>query len=423
MKSIVLYFQVHQPRRLRPYSYFEIGTGAPYFNDDLDKKIIQRIARDCYLPANRILLDLVRQNPEIRIAFSISGMAIRQFEQYVPEVIESFRQLGATQSVEFLGETNYHTLASEMSGREFEDQVVAHSQKMNDLFNVTPKTFRNTELVYSNEVAQRVAALGFNVVLAEGVSSVLHGKHAGQVFESRQMKVLLRNYRLSDEIGFRYRQDDSVLTTERFLSYIDSLPENENTIVVGLDYETFGEHQKKQTGILDFFRKLIEDIDRHPRLRFATPCDLTHEPSCGILDVQDPIAWADESKDLSAWLGNNMQREAFDLIQKFGKDVLELRDEALLDTWRCLQTSDHFYYMSTKKHGDGAVHSYFSPYSSPYEAFVNYMNVLSDFEILITSKKSELKAEKDPRVEAERERRDSLEPIWVEPLKEEYHAH
>jgi alpha-amylase len=380
----VLYFQVHQPKRLSNLRFFDIGAGSTFFDDDLNGEIVQRIARECYLPANRLLLKLINRHPEIKVAFSLSGVIIDQLEEFAPEVLDSFRALASTGSVEFLSETYYHSLACMMPGKEFESQVAKHSEKMHELFGVRPSVFRNTELIYNDDIGRRISKFGFKGVVADGLERILGLRSANHVFShpGSELKILLRNYRLSDDIAFRFREDGKTLTTEKYLSWLNALPGNEQVVTLALDYETFGEHQKKDTGIFQFLETLLVSVARSKNLKMVTPTEAIEEiDSDSILDVPQFISWADNERDLSAWLGNDMQRDAFDSMLKLEYEVKNLNDENILDQWRNLQTSDHFYYMCTKKGSDGVVHNYFSPYQSPYQAFINFMNILTDFSM------------------------------------------
>ncbi len=391
-KNLILYFQVHQPRRLRTLRFFDIGANRSYFDDDLNKEIIQRVARNCYLPANRLLQKLIEKYPGVRIAFSISGITIDQFEEFAPEVLDSFRALAQTGSVEFLAETYFHSLACVMPGNEFELQVVRHQDKIRRHFGVLPKFFRNTELIYSNELGGRIEQLGFQGVFIDGIDRMLQGQSAHHIYrhpERENLKILLRDYRLSDEISFRFCQKSSTLTAMKYMQWLRAIPENEKVITLAMDYETFGEHQKKETGIFDFLEGLVTALAKDKAFRFMTPSDAVRKvPAVDKLWVPGFISWADDERDLSAWLGNEMQRDAFDSLRKLECDIKDLNETAALKEWRVLQTSDHFYYMSTKRGNDGGVHSYFSPYPSPYEAFINYMNVLTDFGLRVKILKS-----------------------------------
>ena len=383
--NLMLYFQVHQPRRLRSFQFFDIGSHFEYFDDDLNEKILARIARECYIPTNRLLLNLIQKYPDIRITFSISGTTIEQFEQFAPEVLHSFKDLADTGAVEFLAETYYHSLSCLLPGTEFELQVMKHVQKLKEHFNVTPQNFRNTELIYNNDIGRRACALGFNAAITDGIERVLFNRTPHHLYShplEEDFKIYLRNYRLSDDIAFRF--SSGALTVEKYLSWLSQMPDDERLVNLALDYETFGEHKKSNTGIFKFLEDLLVGISNHPGYSMLTPSE-----GIKILDVHSQlfvpnyISWADTERDLSAWLGNDMQRDAFDSLKKLEKNLEIINDPALIHTWRHLQTSDHFYYMSTKKEDDGGVHSYFSPYCSPYEAFINYMNVLSDFSIKI----------------------------------------
>ncbi len=385
-----MYFQVHQPMRLRRFKFFDIGSGSAYFDEALNTEILERIARECYLPANMLLLKLIKKNPSIRIAFSISGVTLDQMEQLTPEVLYSFRALAETGCVEFLAETQYHSLACMIPGIEFEDQVIQHTEKIEKHFGVKPKVFRNTELIYNDDIGARVANLGFNGVFCDGVERILGQRSPHHLYhhpDNKELKIFMRNYRLSDDIAFRFRQNDETLTAEKYLSWIKGIPQEQSLVTVALDYETFGEHQKKSSGIFRFIEELLEEIPKQKNLRMVTPSEsIEIEQSKDSLEVPVHISWADRERDLSAWLGNPIQQDAFETLVGLESRVRQLNDLLLLKCWRLLQTSDHFYYMSTKKDDDGNVHAYFSPYPSPYEAFINYMNVLSDFKMLINRK-------------------------------------
>lgn len=388
----MFYFQVHQPRRLNTLRFFDVGNHRAYFDDDLNRKILQRVAHACYLPANALLQKIIERHPSVKIAFSISGVALDQLEAYAPEVLQSFKALANTGSVEFLTETYYHSLACMMPGNEFEIQVAKHQQKVLKYFGVTSSVFRNTELIYSNSIGSRLAALGFKGVLIDGVDRMTGGRTPHHVFEHAgvdDLKLLLRDYRLSDAIAFRFSNVPEALTADRYIRWLEEVPDEHEVVTLGMDYETFGEHQKKETGIFSFLKSLLTNLSGHSRFRFITPSEAVHK-----IPVKDPlvvpgfISWADEEKDLSAWLGNEMQRDAFDSLVRLEAAVKNIHNKEMLYAWRHLQTSDHFYYMSTKKGSDGEVHTYFSPYPSPYEAFINFMNVLTDFDLRIKTKKA-----------------------------------
>ena len=386
-KSICLYFQVHQPNRLRLYRFFDIGKDSHYYDDFANRTILRRVAQKCYLPMNALLLELIEANKgAFKVAFSISGSVLEQFDRYAPEVIESFRKLAQTGSVEFLSETYYHSLASLASPIEFKNQVLKHKAAIEHYFGVTPKAFRNTELIYSDAIGEMVHDMGFKTMLTEGARHVLGWKSPNFVYTCAQasgLKLLLKNSGLSDDIAFRFSDrgwSDWPLTGEKYLSWLKASAQNDEIVNLFMDYETFGEHQKAASGIFDFMRALPGIVINDGEFEFVTPTQAAkkHRP-VGDLDVMDPVSWADEERDVTAWLGNELQNDAFNKLNDQIEKLALLNDEALWSDFGHLQESDHFYYMCTKFFSDGAVHKYFNPYDTPYEAFINYMNVLSDF--------------------------------------------
>lgn len=399
VRNLILYFQVHQPRRFKPVKFFDIGNGESRYDDYVNQSVIERVAANCYLPTNAMLLRLIKKHPEIKLCFSISGVTLDQFAQYTPEVIESFKALANTGNVEFLGETYYHSLASEMPGHEFEIQALKHAELIETLFGRRPTFFRNTELIYNDEIGKRAALLGFEGIFTDGVQKVLgNDKSCHQVYrhpEEGDLKILLRNYVLSDDIGFRYLHNGNKLTAEQYIKWINDIPVADKIVTIGMDYETFGEHQKKETGIVDFLKKLLRNLATSGYHRMMTPTEAVRTLSCeGKLSVRSTVSWADRERDITAWLGNDIQKDAFETLKKIEADVKSLNDPETTRHWRMLQTSDHFYYMSTKTGSDGSVHNYFSHYASPYEAFINYMNVLSDFSVVVNEKRQALKVRK-----------------------------
>ena len=390
---INLYFQVHQPRRLNKFRFFDIGSDAPYFNDALNESIMKRIALECYLPANKMLLRIIKKNPKVRITFSISGVALEQLHDYAPEVLKTFRMLAATGAVEFLGETYYHSLSSLNQPQEFVAQTKKHHQKIQDLLGVEPAIFRNTELVYSNVIGEAVNAMGFRGMYTEGIESLLKKKPVNKTYSlpGTNFVLFLRNYKLSDDIAFRFsdrKWSQWPLTSDKFITWLKGIPREQDFISIGMDYETFGEHHKSRSGIFRFLEQLITAVARSTRFRFMNPTEAAKRlKQNGKLSIEKTISWADQAKDISAWLGNDLQRDAFDSMLKLYPAVMNSLDMKLINAYNHLQTSDHFYYMSTKKNEDGSVHQYFSPYSSPYEAYMNYMNVLADLEMKTTTHK------------------------------------
>ncbi|MBR3291223.1 MAG: glycoside hydrolase family 57 protein [Bacteroidales bacterium] len=397
-KSVCFYFQVHQPDRLRQFRFFDIGNDFHYLDDFSNRTIVRRVAERCYLPANKMLHDLIlRNNGAFKVAFSISGTAIEQFERYVPEVIDSFKALAATGCVEFLSETYSHSLASLASTAEFKKQVKQHADLMKRLFGVKPTVFRNTELIYSDMIGAAVADMGYDVMLTEGAKHILGWKSPNFVYVNAlnpRMKLLLRNFNLSDDIAFRFSDkgwNSWPLTADKFADWAVSALQKDDVLNLFMDYETFGEHQRSASGIFDFMNALPAAIlARH--IDFSTPSEAARKfQPVAPLHVPYPISWADEERDTSAWLGNDLQEEAFNKLYAMEAEVYKTKDENLVSIFRKLQESDHFYYMCTKFFSDGSVHSYFNPYDTPYEAFINYMNVLADFELRV---KEKLKAKK-----------------------------
>ncbi len=384
MASVCFYFQVHQPYRLRRYSVFD--TDPYYFDDYKNAEICRKVATKCYLPANQVMLDLIRRNQgRFRCSYSITGIAVDQFLAYCPEVIESFKQLAATGCVEFLNETYYHSLAFLYSREEFRQQVVSHAAKMQEVFGYKPQVFRNTELIYNNDLAHYIEEMGFKGILAEGADHILGYRSPTFMYRplgTRNIKLLLKNYRLSDDIAFRFsnRQwNEWPLTAEKFGQWVNQVNGNGYMVNLFMDYETFGEHQWEDTGIFQFMQKLPEIVLQHPDNNFLTLSEATdrYEPE-GTLDVPHMISWADIERDLSAWLGNAMQSNALHEVYRLEKQIKDKADPNLLHDWRRLLTSDHFYYMCTKWFADGDVHKYFNPYDSPYDSYINYMNVLDN---------------------------------------------
>ena len=387
-KSICLYFQVHQPNRLRLYRFFDIGKDSHYYDDFANRTILRRVAQRCYLPTNELLLDLIRAHKgQFKVAFSISGSVLEQFDRYAPEVIDSFRKLAGTGCVEFLAETYYHSLASLASPSEFRNQVMKHKETIEHYFGVTPKSFRNTELIYSDEIGSMVYDMGFKTMLTEGAKHVLGWKSPNYIYSGAlapKLKLLLKNSTLSDDIAFRFSDkswQDWPLTGDKYLGWIKASAQNDEIVNLFMDYETFGEHQKAQSGIFDFMRYFPDVVIKDGEFEFVTPEQAARKhKAVASLDVPDPISWADEERDTSAWLGNELQSDAFNKLYSITEKLSLVKDnEQLWSDFGHLQESDHFYYMCTKFFSDGAVHKYFNPYDTPYEAFINYMNVLSDF--------------------------------------------
>lgn len=398
MPSVCFYFQVHQPFRIKKYKYFDIGKDHNYFNENGDndlnnEKIFKKVARKSYLPTNAVFLDLLKRYPDFKLTFSFSGTVLDQMERYSPETVESFKRLINTGKVEILAETYYHSLAFLYSEKEFEAQVKLHENKIRKLFGYKPKNFRATELAYSNDLAYKVAKMGYEGILGEGVDNTLVWRSPNFLYKpvGSNITLFLKNYKLSDDIAFRFSSSkwkEYPLTASKFAQWISAINGSGEVINLFMDYETFGEHQWEATGIFDFLKILPKEILRHPDNNFLTLAEANqYYKKRGELDVPFFTSWADSERDLSAWTGNLMQQDLLRKIYSLEKEVLASDDNKLIDDWRKLQTSDHFYYMSTKAFCDGTVHNYFSPYESPYEAFISYVNVLNDFKLRIKNKK------------------------------------
>lgn len=390
MVSICFYFQVHQPFRLRHYSVFDIGHNQNYFDDEKNAQICKKVAHKCYLPTNKLMLDLIkRTNGKFRISYSISGVALEQFEKYCPEVLDTFRDLQKTGAVEFIAETYYHSLSYLYSKTEFVEQVKKHEEMLKRLIGAPkPTTFRNTELIYNNELAKFVEDMGYKTILAEGADHVMGWRSPNFVHRPvncEKIALLLKNYRLSDDIAFRFSNrgwTEWPLTVEKFTSWVNAYNGNGETLNLFMDYETFGEHQWEDTGIFKFLEALPFEHLKHPHNDFLTPAEVTAKyPSRGDLDIHHTISWADLERDLSAWLGNKMQNSSIHELYSAEQRVKSSGDPITIEAWRKLTTSDHFYYMCTKWFSDGDVHKYFNPYDSPYDSFIAFMNVFSDIVI------------------------------------------
>lgn len=394
MLNIVFYFQVHQPYRLKHMNVMDIGSGETYFNDPLNREILRKVADKCYLPTNALMLKLIKRHKgQFKIAYSISGVAIDQFKEYYPEVLDSFKALAETGCVEFIGETYYHSLAFLYDQDEFINQVDKHTNLMIQEFGQQPTTFRNTELIYQDRVSDLVYETGrFDTILTEGVPRILEWRNPLYAYKnySRTMNLLLKSYKLSDDIAFRFSDKNwsqHPLTAEKFINWIDQLTWDTDSkknqfLNLFMDYETFGEHQWAETGIFEFLEKLPEKILKREHLVFATPKEtaklVNYQPE--PLAFPEAVSWADEERDLSAWLENDMQNNAIDTLYELFPRVLATNDPNLIEIARKLTTSDHFYYMCTKYFSDGDVHKYFSPYDSPDQAYIYFINALADLE-------------------------------------------
>jgi alpha-amylase len=418
MKTICLYFQIHQPFRYKRFRFFEIGTNHYYYDDYSNESIMRKIANKSYLPANKILLDLFKEyGCRFKVAFSISGTALDQFELYAPDVIESFKQLAKTGCVEFLSETYSHSLSSLKDKAEFESQVKEHDDKIFKLFNVKPTVFRNSELIYNNEIGGWIEDMGFKAVITEGARHILGWKSPNYVYCSAsnpRLKLILKNYRLSDDLSYRFSDrswDQFPLTADKFVSWIKNMDSKEDTLNLFLNYETFGNLQGKETGIFEFLKAFPKVVLSTNKLTFSTPSDLVDAfQPVAQLSVPHSISWADEERDVSAWLGNELQQEAITKLYNLRAKVLQIDDRKILTDWKYLQTSDHFYYMCTKFFIHGSMHTNFNPFSSPYDAFINYMNILSDFELRLNAVFNENSGSTATNIKVEKAKKTSPAP-------------
>jgi alpha-amylase len=384
-----MYFEVHQPMRLNKFSVFNIGeenNRSEYFNRKLNEQIFTKVAKKCYLPTNNLLLEFIRKHDgNFNISFSLTGTFVEYCQDFMPEVIDSFKKLFSTGSVDMMEETYYHSLSSlyeEMD--EFEDQVKMHRQMIKNIFNYKPRVFRNTEAIYDNRIAKKIEDMDYKGILTEGTEKILGWRSPNYLYKpvNGNIKVLLRNYNLSDDVGFRFSAQmwkGWPLTADKYAKWLSKI--QGDIVNLFMDYETFGEHQWTETGIFDFLRHLPAEVLKHKHMDFITTSAAVEKYEVvGEIDVPWAISWADEDRNVSTWLGNDMQIACFNELKDIGHKIKEKNDRELLETWRKLQTSDHLYYCSTKGLADGDVHAYFSPYDGPYDGFINFMNILQDLK-------------------------------------------
>lgn len=422
MPNICFYFQVHQPFRIKRYRIFDIGNDSKYFNDESDtnlnnQKILTKVAAKSYLPTNEILLYLLKKYPQFKVSFSLSGILLDQLKLYSPQTLNSFIELAKTNQVEFLDETYYHSLAFLYSEEEFIKQIKLHQRKIQELFGQTPQVFRNTELIYNNSLAKTVEKLGYTGILSEGADHILGWRSPNFLYQpvgTKKIKLLLKNYRLSDDIAFRFSSKEWIeypLTAPKFASWVTSVNGSGELINLFMDYETFGEHQWEDTGIFNFLRHLPEEILKNPDNHFVTPSEaILKLNNVASLDIPEYISWADVERDLSAWRSNPIQNDALSKLYSLEDEVILTKDQSILEDWRKLQTSDHFYYMCTKWFQDGDVHKYFNPYESPYDAFISFINVLNDLKLRIDTK---LKSKKKKQTKTKLDLLDNLKPYKI----------
>jgi len=396
-KAIVLNLHLHSRYRVRNYTIFDAGTthdyfDAPYEDRTSNKRIVQKVAEKSYLPTNERLLKLLQEHPEFKLSLSITGTVLEQLEHWALEALVSFQNLVKTGRVEIVAETYHHSLAFFYSLPEFEIQVRMHRDKVQDLFGQTPTIFRNTELAYNNELAAWADRQGYKGILAEGWDTVLNWRSPNYVYRpagTEQIKLLMKNYRLSDDIAFRFGDREWVewpLTADKFSHWLNADQEATNFNLF-MDYETFGEHQWQESGIFDFLEHLPAEWLSTAGNSFMTVSEAVEAFEVrDTIDVPQTVTWADTERDLSAWLGNSMQASAITALYELQDKILATGDWTLIEDWRRLQTSDHFYYMCTKWFNDGDIHAYFSPYENPYDAFIAYMNAYHDLRFRLSEK-------------------------------------
>lgn len=395
MRAICLYFHMHQPIRYREYSFFDVANSSNYFDDDYygrqsNQRIFDKVARKSYRPMLNLLEKCMSSHPDFKVSLSITGTWIEQAEKWAPELIEQIRRLVDKGQVEIAGEAYYHSLAYFYNIDEFNAQVEMHADKIKSVFGVTPRVFRNTELAYNDSLAAWADEHGYKGILAEGWDKVLGWRSPNYVYRPagcKNLRLLLKNYRLSDDVAFRFSNRDWSewpLTAAKYQNWINMDALRGNLINLFMDFETFGEHQWEDTGIFTFFEQFINNwlsVYENKFVSVSEACDLD-EPA-GEISMPDTVTWADTERDLSAWLSNDMQFSAMNELFALRDRILKSGDLQLIGDWRKLSTSDHVYAMCTKYWNDGDVHAYFSAYASPYEAFMYFMNVLRDIEYRI----------------------------------------
>ena len=390
MKAICFYFEVHHPEQLRQYHFFDIGKQHDYFDYYRNRTEIEQLARECYLPANALLLELIeRYRGRFKVAFSLSGSAIELLELHAPEVIHSFQALARTGQVEFLCEPYAHSLSSlSADTNEFERDVKRHIQRIEALFGQTPVTFRNTSLIYSDSIGERIARLGFHTILTEGAKHILGWRNPNFVHHhpnDEKVKILLKNAKLSDDISLRFSSKDwneYPLTAEKYAHWLKDSLRDSDVVNLFMHYQALGKYNTPDSGIFDFLRYLPQYVLDDPQYAFMTPKEVvaTFVPKEAIY-VPNPISWTDEERDITSWLGNELQQNAFEELFALSGKVKATGDEAIERTYSRLQCSNHFNYMSTKFIPVEQRLKKVSPYPSPYDAYINYMNVLSDFTL------------------------------------------
>lgn len=396
-KAIVLYLHVHQPYRIRHYTVFDTAVNhdyfdAPYEHQTSNERILQKVAEKSYIPTNARLLKLLETNPQFKLSLSITGTVIEQLEKWAPEALESFVKLAESGRVEIVAETYHHSLAFFYSRAEFEMQVAMHRDKVQEVFHQTPHVFRNTELSYNNDIAYWADKAGYKGILTEGWDPILDWRSPNYVYRpsyTNQIRLLMKNYHLSDDVAFRFGDrhwQEWPLTADKFTHWL-SEDHDATNFNLFMDYETFGEHQWSESGIFEFLDHLPKQWLKTENHTFMTVSEvIDHFDPVGQIDVPKTITWADTERDLSAWLGNSMQSSSIQALYDLQDKIIGSRDLSLIEDWRRLQTSDHFYYMCTKWFNDGDIHAYFSPYDTPYEAYMNFLNAYHDLRYRLSEK-------------------------------------
>lgn len=385
-KSLCFYFQIHLPYQLKRYRFFDIGSSHQYYDEFNIRTSLQKIATQCYLPMNKVLLDIIREyGKKFKVAFSITGETIEQLEEYAPNVLASFKELAKTGSVEFLCETYAHSLAFLRDEKELERQIIKQCAVIKKHFGQEPKVVRLTGLIYSDQIGEKIAKMGFQGMITEGAKHTLGWKSPNYVYtnaNNNKLKILLRNYQLSDNIAYQFSDhswDQWPLTSEKYAAWLNAVNENEEVVNLFMDYMTFGERHPRSTGIFEFMRYLPKQIFEQDKYEFLTPTEVVNKHNAvAPVHVPYPISWSEEERDLSIWLGNDLQNDAFNSLCDLGDKVRFVDDEDIIKDWEKLQDSDHYYYMGTKWLADGSTRRFKNVYSSPYDAYINYMNVLSD---------------------------------------------
>lgn len=388
--NICLTFKVHSPYQLRLYRFFDIGKDSHYYDDFANRSAMKKSAQMCYLPMNELILKLIKATGgKLKVNFAISGAALEQMDRYQSEVLDSFKDLADTGCVEFLCEPYHHSLAAVQNEEEFAHQVKKHKKAIKDYFGADAKVFVNTDMVYNNEIGTTVAGLGFKTILTEGARHILGWRSPNfvysNVFDSK-VKLLLRNAGLSDDISLRFGQtewNEWPLTADKYYGWLKAAA-GEDVINICMNYKVFGEYQTADKGIFDFFESLVNLVVADGRFNFATVSQAAKGKAVDSLDVQDPVSCEDEERDMAKWLGNELQKEAFNKLYAIREQLALVNLPQLWEDYGNLQSSDHFYNMNTKFFTDGGNHHrYVNPYDTPFEAFINYMNVLSDFAIRV----------------------------------------